>query len=242
MPSANFAGASAGMAPLLAVAESRNLFNRFLSGAVLAPVAIILVLVGGLGFDAAVAIAAAVGLVEWLRMVTRKRQYWSAAAVFAVAAAYVAHGPVVSLVCLAVASVAIGLVVRARGGAALLAAFGLPYVGLTLVSLIWLRLSPTAGWPLVLFIFLVVWGKRYRSLLRRARSRRSEIGSRDQPEQDVGRICRWFVVLRLHCVGLERNDGAHRPTVYRGGDRGRVIVAGPGWGFVRVDDETAFWC
>jgi phosphatidate cytidylyltransferase len=34
----------------------------------------------------------------------------------------------------------------------------LPYVGLTLLALVWLRDGAHAGWPSVFFVFLVIWG------------------------------------------------------------------------------------
>ncbi len=163
MPSANSVGASAAMAPLSAAAKTGDLLSRILSGAVLALLAIMLVSVGGLAFDVAVGAAAAIGLAEWLRLVTRRS--WpsriaggSALAIVSVVAAYRVGGPGAALACLAFAASAVGLLVRAGGSAGLLAAFGLPYVGLTLVSLIWLRGSGAEGWSLVLFLFLVVWG------------------------------------------------------------------------------------
>jgi phosphatidate cytidylyltransferase len=152
------------MAPLSAAAETRVLVSRILSGAVLAPLAVLLVAMGGLAFDLAVAAAAAIGLAEWLRLVTRwsrpsRIAAGSVLAILGVVAAYRVGGPFAALACVALAASAVGLIVRANNGkAGLLAAFGLPYVGLTLVSLIWLRRSGAEGWSLVLFLFLVVWG------------------------------------------------------------------------------------
>jgi phosphatidate cytidylyltransferase len=37
------------------------------------------------------------------------------------------------------------------------AALGLPYIGLAVFSLIWLRDRDMVGWPLTLFVFLIVW-------------------------------------------------------------------------------------
>jgi phosphatidate cytidylyltransferase len=146
------------MAPLSALVENRNLFNRILSGVVLGPVAILFVLLGGLAFDGAVVAAAALGLAEWLRLVTRKPQAWSAIVFWIVLGVELASGLQAALLALAIAALAVALIVWRLRGAGLLAAFGLPYVGFTMLSLIWLRQTATGGWPLVLFVFLVVWG------------------------------------------------------------------------------------
>jgi phosphatidate cytidylyltransferase len=146
------------MAPLSALVENRNLFNRILSGVVLAPVAILFVLLGGLAFDGAVVAAAALGLAEWLRLVTRKPQSWSAILFLIVLGVELASGLQAALLALAIAALAVAFIVWRLRGAGLLAAFGLPYVGFAMLSLIWLRQTATGGWPLVLFVFLVVWG------------------------------------------------------------------------------------
>jgi phosphatidate cytidylyltransferase len=146
------------MAPLSAVGKNRNLFSRIVSGLVLIPLALLFVSVGGLAYDAAIGAVAAIALAEWLQLVTRKRQYWSVIAIVGILGAYVALGPVAALVGIGLAAAIVGLVVQLGGNAGWLAAFGLPYVGLTLVSLLWLRGSAGGGWPLVLFVFLVVWG------------------------------------------------------------------------------------
>ncbi len=169
----SFAAVSGAMAPLSAVAEHRDLLSRILSGLVLVPLAVLVVSIGGLAFDIAVGAAAAIGLAEWLRMVTGKARSpsfsapivsartlsaWSALAIASTLAVQLTWGPVEALVCLAFEAAIVGLAVRARGGAGALAAFGLPYLGLSLVSLVWLRDFGREGWSLVLFLFLVVWG------------------------------------------------------------------------------------
>jgi phosphatidate cytidylyltransferase len=146
------------LAPLSA-ADSRNLYYRILSGVVLGPLVLALALVPYPypAFDIAVAAASAIGLAEWLKLVTGRARWWPYAATFVVLGVYWFSGVDCALGALAVLAIAIGVAVGRGIGGIGLAAFGLPYVGLTMLSLAWLHDSVDAGWPLVFFVFFVVW-------------------------------------------------------------------------------------
>ncbi len=145
------------MAPLSAIADRSNLQSRILSGAVLAPLVILLVYFGGIPFMIGLFGAAAIGLLEWMRLVTGKLQPWSVVVLAAVPIAYLLSGGAAAIGVMGLAALAADLVVRAQRGNSLLAAFGVPYLGLAVLSLAWLRDTSSGGWPLVLFVFLVVW-------------------------------------------------------------------------------------
>jgi len=159
MPSASFAGANVDTVPLSVAAEGRrNLSLRIVSAAALAPPVLVLAWLGGIWFGAAVALTMGAALREWLRAVSGKP---IVAGYFALAAAMLAYwrfGAPVAIVWLLVFAFATGILARSgRRENPWFAALGLPYVGLTMVALPWLRDSFPNGWHLVLFVFLVVW-------------------------------------------------------------------------------------
>ena len=141
------------MAPLSA-ASNRNLLYRVLSGLVLGPVTLALAFYGGWPFGLALAAASAVGFGEWQRITSGRAPWWGYAAPFAIFAAYWLAGPAVALAALGVLAALCGLTAARNRG---LVALGLPYVALTLVALTWLRDAWNGGWPLVFFVFAVVW-------------------------------------------------------------------------------------
>ncbi len=153
MQSVSFGGASAAMAPLSA-ANNRNLLFRVLSGLVLGPVTLGLAFLGDWPFGLLIAAASSVAFGEWLRLTTGRAPWFAYVAPFAIYAVYWFVGIPASLAVLAVLALGFGaLATRNRGTVA----FGLPYVALTLVALTWLRDAWSGGWPLVFFVFLVVW-------------------------------------------------------------------------------------
>jgi phosphatidate cytidylyltransferase len=145
------------MAPLSAIAERRNLTDRVLSGMVMGPLVIALVLFGGWVFDIAAAAAAAVGLGEWLRLVTGRAMVWGYALPAALILAYRMGGITAGLAVLVLLTICLFLLGARPGVKRAELAFGLPYVGLTLLALSWLRNSAEAGLHLVLFVILVIW-------------------------------------------------------------------------------------
>lgn len=144
------------MAPLSA-ADSRNLYYRIASGVVLGPLVLLLAFLPYRSFDVAIAVASAIGLGEWLKMVTGRRLWWPHAVPFVVLAVYWFYGVDTALYALAAATVLIGLLVGSGLASRGLAAFGLPYVGLTMLALSWLHDPFNGGWPMLLFVFVSVW-------------------------------------------------------------------------------------
>jgi phosphatidate cytidylyltransferase len=145
------------MAPLSA-ADSRNLYYRIASGVVLGPLVLLLAFLPSRAFDVAIAIASAIGLGEWLKLVTGRLFWWPHAVPFAILAVYWLYGIDTALSALALAAVLIGLVVGQGLSGRGLAAFGLPYVGLTMLALSWLHDPFTGAWPtMLLFVFITVW-------------------------------------------------------------------------------------
>ncbi len=157
MPSASFAGATAVMAPLSATTDRRNLSRRILSGAVLGPLTLILAYWGGWPFGVAVAAASVIGFGEWLRLVNAGARSAVDGLPIVILAAYWSGGAGAALFAVVVLAALTGLISRRSGMDPLLAAFGAPYVGLTLLGLVWLRDRPSSGWELVLFVLLVIW-------------------------------------------------------------------------------------
>jgi phosphatidate cytidylyltransferase len=153
----NIAGANAGTAQLSAISNRRNLLFRILSGVVLAPLALLLTFAGGVLFAIAILAVAAGGLREWLRLVTGKTLLWEIIPLGLVLLAYLFSGMIAAFIALGCFAIALALL-GPGNKSPVLKAFGAPYIGLTMLSLIWLRDQPGAGWPMVFFLFLIVWG------------------------------------------------------------------------------------
>lgn len=144
------------MAPLSA-ADNRNLYYRIASGVVLGPLVLLLAFLPYRAFDVAIAVASAIGLAEWLRLVAGRVLLWPYAVPFAVLAIYWFYGITAGLYALAAFTLLIALALGRGVGARALAAFGLPYVGLTMLALAWLHDPYIGGWPTLLFVFATVW-------------------------------------------------------------------------------------
>jgi len=152
------------MAPLSA-ADSRNLYYRIASGVVLGPLVLLLAFLPpnvwphlpSYGFPIAAAVATAIGLGEWLRLTTSGLLWWPHAVPFAVLAVYWFYGVENGLIALAALTLLVGLLIGKGGAGRALAAFGVPYVGLTLIALTWLHDPFNGGWPMLLFVFISVW-------------------------------------------------------------------------------------
>ena len=159
MPSASFAGASAVTVPSSAAAERRrNLSLRILSGLALAPPVLVLAYLGGKWFGVAMAIASGVALREWFRIVLGKPLLAGYVALAVAMLVYWIYGAPGALVALGGLTALFAVMGRAgHQSNAAFAALGLPYVGLTMVGLPWLRDSADSAWPLVFFVFLTVW-------------------------------------------------------------------------------------
>lgn len=159
MRSASFAGASAVTVPLSAAAERRrNLSLRILSGLALGPPVLALAFLGGKWFGAAMAVASGIALREWFRIVLDRPLavgYITLAIVMLVYWLYGAPGALVALAGLTTLFVIVGR--TGNQSSTGFVALGLPYVGLTMIGLPWLRDSAQSAWQLVFFVFLIVW-------------------------------------------------------------------------------------
>jgi phosphatidate cytidylyltransferase len=133
-----------------------NLSDRILSGVVLVPIIVALTVWGGWPFDLVIALAAAVGLREWLRLVSDAGEPRGYLLLPLVILSYREYGIGAAFEMLALATISVGVLAKFRRNKnPILSALGVPYIGLTMVSLAWLE--HMAGWPLVIFVFVVVW-------------------------------------------------------------------------------------
>lgn len=147
------------MAPSVA-SKPGNLSLRILSSLVLGPLILAAVYVGRAEFAVIVVLLALLGVDEWLRLVLKRPPAgWARGlawlGVVAVAAVTSWAGPVAGLVMLAAATVLFDIVLNLRLGApGRMPALGLPYLGLTVIALLYLRRD---GWEMVAWLLLVVW-------------------------------------------------------------------------------------
>jgi phosphatidate cytidylyltransferase len=131
---------------------------RIVSAAVLAPLALGCVWIGGGAFAALLALITAGLAYEWQALCGRRSI--GAAIAFAalpVAVVLAASGRAVQgLVLLGLATVAVAVLVRgfSRG---IPLAFGIPYLGVSAVALVWLRQPPASGGANVIVLLLIVW-------------------------------------------------------------------------------------
>lgn len=138
-----------------------SLVRRIVSAAVLAPFVLGAVWLGGWVFLALMVVAAAVLVQEWNRLTAGS---WITvlaafeAIVIVVALALVWRGMAEQALLFAVAGACLaGLLARAAGTSPLWGAVAVPYLGLPLVSLLWLRLEFAAGAVMILWLFALVW-------------------------------------------------------------------------------------
>lgn len=132
---------------------------RVLSAAVLAPLALLCIWTGGIAFTLLVALIAAGLAYEWLGLCHRRDSLAAIALFAALPAAVVltASGhPAAGLSLLAVAGFA---AIAVSGGISVSRplAFGIPYLGLGAVALVWLRQPPVGGGANVIVLLLIVW-------------------------------------------------------------------------------------
>jgi phosphatidate cytidylyltransferase len=136
-----------------------------LSACALLPVVLAMVVLGGWGFAAFVALGVAVIALEWGRLIALRfgrRSGWiagAAALLLGLASTLViASGrPEAALACLFGGALLSGLVAGAAGGRPVSTSLGVVYVGLPALSLIWLRAAPELGLSALLWLLVVVW-------------------------------------------------------------------------------------
>jgi phosphatidate cytidylyltransferase len=138
---------------------------RVLSALALVPLALVLVVLGGWGFAAFVALAVVVMGLEWARLTGlrygRRSGRIAGGAVLLVglgATLLIALGRAeAALACLLAGMLLAGLVAWATGGRPGWTALGVGYVGLPALALLWLRGVPELGLALLLWLLVVVW-------------------------------------------------------------------------------------
>ncbi len=133
------------------VASGNELRTRILAAAVLAPVVLGLVWLGGLAFVALVMLAAVIMAREWQALMADSSATIVSAAVIGAIGLMILSEPLFGLVPLVLAVALIAL----SGGR--LSALGPLYVGLPCLALIWLRGQPETGLGSVFWLLLVVW-------------------------------------------------------------------------------------
>ncbi len=155
-------GANGAMASLSADSPPGNLLVRTLSALVLGPLVIAVIYLGGAAFALLLAGTGFVALREWFHLVGAGGRdivlELSFGALVAALVVVLAAGVVDALVVLAALAAALAAVVSGAGYANRgLVALGLPYIGLPVAVLLWLRGQPEAGFGIVLWLFLIVW-------------------------------------------------------------------------------------
>jgi len=144
------------------VVKQSDLPQRLISAAVLAPLVLGLVWLGGAGFFVLVVAVALLSIREWVRMVALGSGWapliLSYIAVGAVLAADLLGGALPALGVLAVLPLATFVVVppHAKHNRSVIA-FGIPYIAGSCVAMIWLRADPQTGFSLFLYFLLTVW-------------------------------------------------------------------------------------
>ncbi len=130
-----------------------------MSAAVLAPIALGCIWVGGSAFAILVALIT-VGLsYEWLALCGQRRSpvAWLLFAALPISVALTAFSALIYAIALLAAATAAGLASSRDLSPPRPLALGLPYLGLAAVALIWLRQPPPSGGANVIVLLLVVW-------------------------------------------------------------------------------------
>ncbi len=139
-----------------------NLLTRVLAAIVLAPVVLAAIYVGGSVFAIALAAVGFIALHEWFSLVgikTADRLQIAGHLCLAVIMAIVYMvGLAEAMILLGVWTAAVLAMAMAAGHRHfLIIGLGIPYVGVPMALMIWLRELPDAGYGLVMLLFLVVW-------------------------------------------------------------------------------------
>lgn len=147
-------------------AISAELRQRLASGSILFVIVVADVFVGGWSFSALVALVTVLMSYEWAGLIAKRfgiDQLQGTTTVLTATGAIVAiaflkfHGVAAAGWALAAASLATAAVALIRGWPVRWLAFGIVYIGLGPVLLIWLRNTTDSGLVFVLFLFGVVW-------------------------------------------------------------------------------------
>lgn len=144
-----------------APASTRSLILRFASAAILIPVVIAAVHLGGRVFAGLVAFANIVMIFEWTRMVERREFSASfyALAIGATAALHAASSGAYGAAFMLCAASGVGAFALAKnaGRLGIWPAIAAPYILAPSIALLWLRFMPENGRALTYLIFVIVW-------------------------------------------------------------------------------------
>ncbi|WP_445678409.1 phosphatidate cytidylyltransferase [Radicibacter daui] len=143
------------------MALPKDLLPRFLSASVLAPVVLVGLWLGGTVFTLMMAVIALVGVYEWTRICGAPRRDWPVWAALALTILSIATsatlgsgaGLITVLAGAVIFRVALFFAPLARN----LTAFGLAYVTIAAIGLVWLRSIPEIGAELVVCLLVAVW-------------------------------------------------------------------------------------
>jgi phosphatidate cytidylyltransferase len=132
---------------------------RVLSAAILAPVALACIWAGSVWFAGLVLVVSVAVAQEWLslcrwRLTPLSLTIFAALPIGVIATA--GQAVLAGILILALAFAA-ALVLARRAGADVLAPFGVPYLGLACIALVWLREATDAGRANVITLLLIVW-------------------------------------------------------------------------------------
>ncbi len=145
----------------MGAASSRwnDLGIRFLSAAVMVPIALGCIWIGGVAFAALVALIAVGMALEWLRLCQSRMgpRHMLMFAALPVAVGLAAIRQSVLALALLVLITMIGWIKRDSSEHGRILPFGIPYLGLGAVALVWLRTEPVDGRSLVVVLLLVIW-------------------------------------------------------------------------------------
>jgi phosphatidate cytidylyltransferase len=143
------------------VALPKDLLPRVLSASVLAPVVLVGLWLGGIVFTLMMAIIALVGVYEWVRICGASRRDWPVWMALAIALVSIAiaaiMGPAAGLVTAVAGSILFRLFLFFTPVAGTLGAFGVAYVAVATIALVWLRSIADIGAELVILLLLAVW-------------------------------------------------------------------------------------
>ena len=136
-----------------------DLGPRILSAAVLAPIALVCIWMGGVAFTGLIALVGAGLAYEWLGLCGQRTSFAAIALFAAVPLAVLlaaSDHATASLLLLAVTALVATVFSHGLSPSRPLA-FGIPYLGIGAVALVWLRQPPASGSANVIVLLLIVW-------------------------------------------------------------------------------------
>jgi len=142
--------------------DSANLRLRLISAAILMPVVLLAVYLGGLAYGALATCVVVVGLYEWLRLISPALNARTVGIACALMIFLMTVGLLFSISCGLIAAIVATLILfllalRDGDRRSLWTAFGIPYLGGSGLALLYLRFVPDIGTALVFYLLVVVW-------------------------------------------------------------------------------------